>query len=236
MPRAEGYGREPGGAEGRKLSQGERRKQTPRMGREQIQATAFVQITVHRGTGNLPFFAKRKRKRRGGQASVPLHPLLPGEGSPRTPPRREGYYVSSVIMLSGPPGPIPRRAFVVGAQAKHLVRQRAGVRRRAVLGRGYARHLFPCFARGLRRALPSDVEGAFRKPPRFLYFCLTKVQTSPSMRRGLNIHRTPPLLSPCLRFFISPRLCAWPLGLLHNLPTLALPNPAAQKKSPQALF
>ena len=70
----------------------------------------LVQATEYRGTGILPFFAKRKRKRRGGQASVPLHPLLPVEGSPRTPPRREEFYVSSVIMLLGPPGPIPRRA------------------------------------------------------------------------------------------------------------------------------
>ena len=75
-----------------------------------MQSTVLIQTTAHRGTRNLPFFAKRKRKRRGGQASVPLHPLLPGEGSPRTPPRREGFYVSSVIMLLGPPGPIPRRA------------------------------------------------------------------------------------------------------------------------------
>ena len=144
-----------------------------------MRGTVYVQAAAHRGTRFLPFFAKRKRKRRGGQASVPLHSLLPGEGSPRTPPRREGFYVFGRMLLLSPPGPIPRRAFVVGAQAKHLVRQRAGVRRRAVLGRGYARNLFPCFARGLRRALPSDVEGAFRKPPRFWYFCLTKVQTVP---------------------------------------------------------
>ena len=86
------------------------REQEAKTGREQMQGTVLIQSTAHRGTGILPFFAKRKRKRRGGQASVPLHPLLPGEGSPRTPPRREGFYVSSVIILLGPPGPIPRRA------------------------------------------------------------------------------------------------------------------------------
>ena len=37
-------------------------------------------------------------------------PLLPAGCPPRTPPWGEGFYVSSVIMLLGPPGPIPRRA------------------------------------------------------------------------------------------------------------------------------
>ena len=73
---------------GRGMGRG--REQEAKTGREQMQGTVLIQATEHRGTGFLPFFAKRKRKRRGGQASVPLHPLLPGEGSPRTPPRGEG--------------------------------------------------------------------------------------------------------------------------------------------------
>ena len=99
------------GPAGSFLFDGEERKEEARIGQEQRRGTALIQSTVHRGTKILPFFAKRKRKRRGGQASVPLHPLLPAGCPPRTPPWGEGFYVSSVIMLLGPPGTIPRRAF-----------------------------------------------------------------------------------------------------------------------------
>ena len=83
-------GREQEAKTGREQEAKTGREQEAKTGREQMQGTVLIQSTAHRGTGILPFFAKRKRKRRGGQASVPLHPLLPGEGSPRTPPRGKG--------------------------------------------------------------------------------------------------------------------------------------------------
>ena len=139
------------------------RRKIPRIGREQMQATAFIQTTAHRGTENLPFFAKRKRagerlqavparEKIKGRGSAPGHgrmsstERLTGQGSGHSPKPRavvvygpspghlflqrrayrpdkeagtarpgllrggKGLYVSSVIMLLGPPGPIPRRA------------------------------------------------------------------------------------------------------------------------------
>ena len=170
-----------------------------------MRGTVCVQATAHRGTKILPFFAKRKRKRRGGQASVPLHPLLPGEGSPRTPPRREGLYVFGNILCLARPALYRAGLFVVGAYAKHLVQQRAGVRRRAVLGRGRARNPFPCLARGLRRALPSDVEGCggISEAPTFLVLLSHKSTNRSSMRCILNKHRTLRLLSVCPSFLLS---------------------------------
>ena len=191
----------------------------------------MIQSTVHRGTKILPFFAKRKRKRRGGQASVPLHPLLPGEDSPRTPPRREGLYVFGNILCLARPALYRAGLFVVGAHAKHLVQQRAGVRRRAVLGRGRARNPLPCLARGLQRALPSDVEGCggISEAPAFLVLLSHKSTNRPSMRRGLNAHRTPHLLSPCLSFLLSP----YP----RLLPSHACPSqPRRTKKEPAGPF
>ena len=37
------------------------REQETKTGREQMQGTVLIQATEHRGTGILPFFAKRKR-------------------------------------------------------------------------------------------------------------------------------------------------------------------------------
>ena len=92
----------------------------------------LVQATEHRGTGILPFFAKRKRKRRapagrsgqGEDEKTGKEPrgmveraaqkdwLEEAAGTARLglPRGGKGFYVSSVIMLLGPPGPIPRRA------------------------------------------------------------------------------------------------------------------------------
>ena len=108
---------------------------------------------------------------------------------------------------------------VVGAYAKHLVQQRAGVRRRAVLGRGCARNLFPCLARGLRRALPSDVEGCggISEAPTFLVLLSHKSTNRPSMLCSLNEHRLLPLLSACPRFPALPS-CSIPRPRLLTSP------------------
>ena len=135
--------------------------------------------------------------------------LQAGQGSghcpPRTPPRGEGVYVFGNIFCLARPALYRAGLFIAGAHAKHLVRQRAGVRRRAVLGRGRARNPLPCLARGLQRALPSDVEGCggISEAPTFLVLLSHKSTNRPSMRRRLNQCRGLHLLLPCVPKFYS---------------------------------
>ena len=68
-----------------------------------------------------------------------------------------------------------------------------------------ARNPFPCLARGLRRALPSDVEGCggISEAPTFLVLLSHKSTNRSSMRCILNKHRTLRLLSVCPSFLLS---------------------------------
>ncbi len=83
-------------------------RQQPRMGQEQMQSTVLIQTTAHRGTGILPFFAKGSEKGEGDRQVSPFTPSCPGRVLPGLPRGGKGFYVSGVMMLLGPPGPIPR--------------------------------------------------------------------------------------------------------------------------------
>ena len=168
---------EGGQGESRKLRQGERRKQKPRMGREQMQATAFIQTTAHRGTENLPFFAKRKRAGERLQA-VPAREKIKGRGSApghgrmssteRLTGQGSGHSPKPRAVVAGPPGapfpatqglqagqgsghcPKPRAVVVYGPSPGHLFLQRRAYR--------------PDKEAGTARLLPG--EGSPRTPPR----------------------------------------------------------------------
>ena len=199
-----------------------------------MQATAFIQTTAHRGTENLPFFAKRKRAGERLQA-VPAREKIKGRGS------APGHGRMSITERLAGQGsghcPKPRAAVAYGPSPGYCPQQcrayrpdkAAGTARPGLLrgGKGFtflatyfawpARpYTAPGFLEQVRmlstlygsepgfvgeRCLAGHVPetcspaslgvyeghslrtlrgvGAFRKPPRFWYFCRTKVQTVP---------------------------------------------------------